>query len=148
MKKNGKIMCPSSKAQIGAQLLGVRQEDGTVAILPQPLRIDESFIEKANEHAHAEQRFRFTNKCIASGCAQWTGSRCGVADRVQSLLEHLPINENIIACAIRPQCRWYLQNGKQACQACPFVITETTAEEWLLSEQTHTTLQEKMAVGK
>lgn len=140
MENNGKIMCPSSKAQLGAQLLGVRQEDGTVAILPQPLRIDESFLEKANEPSHAEQRFRFTNKCIESGCTQWNGERCGVADRVLSLLDHLPIKQELITCAIRPQCRWFLQSGKEACQACPFVITETTEEEWLLSEQAHSQL--------
>jgi hypothetical protein len=86
MEARKKIMCPSSKAQPGAQLLGVRQDDGTVAILPQPLRIDEAFVETANAVAPAEQRFRFTNKCVESGCMQWTGTRCGVADKVLSAI--------------------------------------------------------------
>ncbi len=138
-------MCPSSKARTGAKLLGVRQEDGSVAILPQPLQIDESFIEVANQTSPAEQRFRFTNKCVESGCSKWTGSRCGVADRVLSVLEHLPIKEEIVACAIRPQCRWFLQSGKEACRACPFVITDTTEEDWEQQQLMETTLQEMMA---
>lgn len=130
MAENDKIMCPSSKAQKGAQLLGVRQEDGKVAILPQTLMIDESFISEANKVKPAEQRFRFTNKCIESGCAQWTGSRCGVADKIVSVLAHLPIEEELPQCAIRPDCRWFRQNGVNACKICPFVITHTTEEDW------------------
>lgn len=130
MAEHDKIMCPSSKAQSGAQLLGVRQNDGTVAILPQPLRIDEAFINIANEISPAEQRFRFTNKCIESGCAQWTGSRCGVADKIVSVIEELSTKDELPSCGIRPQCRWFRQNGPDACRACPFVITETTSEEW------------------
>jgi hypothetical protein len=31
-------------------------------------------------------------------------------------------------CSIRPQCRWHLQSGDNACRACPEVITDTGAE--------------------
>lgn len=135
MEAHEKIMCPSSKAQPGAQLLGVRQEDGTVAILPQPLRIDEAFVETANAAAPAEQSFRFTNKCVESGCMQWTGTRCGVADKVLSVLDQLPVVEALPECGIRPQCRWFGQNGPVACRACAFVITHTTEAEWDMQNQ-------------
>lgn len=135
MEEQEKIMCPSSKAQTGAQLLGVRQDDGTVAILPQPLRIDESFLELASAAAPAEQRFRFTNKCVESGCAQWTGTRCGVADKVLSVIDVLLISDELPECGIRPQCRWFRQNGRDACKACPFVVTHTTEADWDLQQQ-------------
>jgi hypothetical protein len=82
------MLCPSSRAKPGSELIGVRQDDGTIAILPQPLPVDESFLHIAAGHALApEQRFRFTNKCVESGCSQWTGSRCGVIDQALTMME-------------------------------------------------------------
>lgn len=130
LKNPDKTMCPSSRAQPGAQLLGVRQADGHVAILPQPLRINEAFIEAAKQDAPAEQRFRFTNKCVETGCGQWTGSRCGVADKIVSAINQLQVTDTLPECAIRPQCRWYQQQKAAACKVCAFVITETSTEEW------------------
>ena len=135
MSENDRILCPSSRAKPGARLIGVRQDNGAVAILPQPLHIDEHFIEIANRSSPAEQKFRFTHKCVESGCTQWTGSRCGVADNVLALAEGMQLQEGIPSCGIRHQCRWYNQNGENACKVCPLVITETTEEEWLMTEE-------------
>lgn len=130
MEKKESILCPSSRAQKGARLLGIRQEDGQVAILPQPLLIDESFIEEASKRSPAEQQFRFTNKCVESGCQQWTGSRCGVADTIVSVMNGLVVSNELPACAIRQQCRWFNQNGAESCKVCSFVITATTSDDW------------------
>lgn len=129
MKTNKTILCPSSRAQTGARLLGIRQEDGRVAILPEPLKIDESFIDISNQLAHAEQQFRFTNKCVESGCKQWTGQRCGVSDNLIQASQFLKLDNSLPECGIRAQCRWYNQNGAAACNICPLVITEVTEEE-------------------
>ena len=130
MAEHDRIMCPSSKAAKNARLLGVRQEDGKVAILPQPLQLDDTFIEIASQTAPAEQKFRFTNKCIEAGCAQWTGSRCGVSDQIVSVIDQLVTQHELPACGIRPSCRWFRQNGADACRVCPYVVTETTEEDW------------------
>lgn len=133
--KPGEILCPSASAQRGSKLLGLRQANGSIAILPQPLRLSEEFLAKAAEQGPAERRFRFTNKCVESGCKQWNGSRCSVADKVLAVSDELPVKEKLPACAIRPQCRWFLQSGADACKICEFVITQTTAEEWELKAQ-------------
>ncbi len=143
MEEHEKIMCPSSKATPGAKLLGVRQEDGMVAILPQPLRIDDTFIEVASQASPAEQHFRFTNKCIESGCAQWTGSRCGVADQILTVMDQLVVSDTLPECGIRPACRWYRQNGPDACKVCPFVITHTTEEDWEMRSMLHLPVAEE-----
>src|SRR6266536_2295604 len=99
-KQRVKIMCPSSRCKPGAQLLGVRLQNGEVAILPQTLPVDEQFIENTRNGSIPEERFRFVNKCVENGCRQWTGTRCGIADTIEN-----------------------------ACRICPYVITEITETE-------------------
>ncbi len=131
---NDKIMCPSSKAKIGGELFGVRQDDGTIAILPQTLPVDEDFLSKASEDGvHPEQKFRFTNKCIESGCKQWNGKGCGVVEQVVQFINQLPITDNIADCPIRKNCRWHLQKGDEACKVCPFVVSEITEQDKVLT---------------
>ena len=90
MNNAEKILCPSARAVTGSQLLGVRQPDGTVAILPQALPVTQQFIDKATlNNKDPQQYFRFANKCVEHGCKQWTGSRCGVADRIVEEIKSL-----------------------------------------------------------
>lgn len=130
MTNKGSIMCPAHRCQPGSQLLGVRQNNGTIAILPQTLPIDEDFIRKTKQHSIApERRFRFTNKCIEGGCKQWNGKGCNVAEKVVQYLEVLSIAEISPACSIRNTCRWYMQKGGDACMVCSLILTEVTLDE-------------------
>jgi len=133
MAENDSIMCPSHRCKPGSRLLGIRQEDGTVAILPTALPIDQDFIDKVTgaDLPAPEQRFRFTNKCVENGCNQWTGKGCGVVEQVVKFLDLVPANEVLPACSIRPRCRWFLQKGKDACKICPYIPTEVTGTEVL-----------------
>jgi hypothetical protein len=137
MHEGQSYLCPSHRCKPGSQLLGIRQDDGTVAILPEPLPINESFIEAVKQDEMApEQRFRFTNKCIEGGCNQWTGSACGVVERIVLHLDSLPTLTALPVCGIRNKCRWFSQRQADACKACPFVITEIT-EQQILEMQMH-----------
>lgn len=130
MNQHEKILCPSSRCKTGSELLGVTQEDGTVAMLPQTLPIDESFIEKVKrDPIAAEQKFRFVNKCIEGGCAQWTGKSCGVVEKLITHLDSIPVKEELPRCSIRSNCRWYRQRGADACKLCVYVITEVAQED-------------------
>ncbi len=132
-KNEEKILCPSARAQPGAQLVGIRQANGTVAILPQALKVTTEFINIAsNDGIEPEKKFRFSNKCVEHGCAQWTGVRCGVADRIAEqfeLLMHHKEDRKLPECAIRSQCRWFKQLNAQACEVCPYVVTKISEEE-------------------
>lgn len=126
------LWCPSHRCKPGSQLLGVRQDDGTVAILPTPITIDEAFIEKVKDDpTPPEQRFRFTNKCIESGCGQWGDKGCGVVERITQHLALMPVKEELPECGIRHKCRWFSQKQGDACKACPFILTEITEAEIL-----------------
>lgn len=136
MKTQESIRCPSNRCKPGSELLGIRQDDGSVAILPQPLYIDEHFIEQVSkDEMPPEQRFRFTNKCVESGCNQWNGKGCGVIDRVVQHLQDVPALAQLPVCGIRQQCRWFRQHQFNACKVCRFIITEIS-EEQILEAQT------------
>jgi len=127
---NDKIMCPAHRCKQGSLLLGARLANGTVAILPEALMIDAEFIAQAKKHpVPAEERFRFTNKCIEGGCKQWTGTGCGVADRVVQFLDVVDEIDPHFPCSIRHRCRWFLQKQYDACKICPYVLTEITETE-------------------
>jgi hypothetical protein len=124
------ILCPAYRCKPGSHLLGVRQEDGTIAILPQTLPVDQDFIDKTSGHVMTpEQRFRFTNRCIEGGCMQWNGTGCKVADKMVNYLESIIQEDELPSCSIRNQCRWFLQKGADGCRVCTYVVTEITAEE-------------------
>lgn len=134
MKADAKdsIMCPSNRCKPGSKLLGIRQDDGTVGILPETLPINKDFIDKVNNHERPpEQRFRFTNKCIENGCNQWNGQGCGVIDQVIQYLDKVTTSDALPKCSIRVQCRWFLQKGADACKICPYILTEITENEIL-----------------
>lgn len=126
LEGNKNKLCPSSKCQPGSQLLGIVKEDGHVALLQQTIPIDETFVQVAAQGPKAEMRFRFANKCIKSGCKQWTGEKCGVVDQVLQHFNKAIAEATLPECSIRPQCRWYHQSGAEACKVCPFVITDIT----------------------
>lgn len=122
----GPVLCPSSRCTDGALLLGVVRRDGTVAFTPTPLRIDARFVEKAHEGRTPEARFRFAGPCQRARCQQWTGERCGVIDLVLDRAREAGVAgaPALPDCAIRPRCRWFGQQGADACLVCPLVVTE------------------------
>jgi len=98
--------------------------DGQVALAAEEARVDEEFVQLARAGRAPEKRFRFASRCMQGGCRQWTGSRCGVIDRV---LDDVPTHDAVAAlpaCAIRDRCRWFDQAGADACAVCTLVITD------------------------
>lgn len=121
------LLCPSTEARPGTALIGVVGPEGRVGILGRPLPVDEAFLDEANKGRAPEKRFRFAGPCVKSGCRQWSGGRCGVIDRVLAMSD--PGAAALAPCAIRGDCRWFAQSGRDACRACPEVITDTRAAE-------------------
>jgi hypothetical protein len=104
--------------------MGIVQADGRIGYLGNPLDVDDEFVKRAHEGRTPERRFRFVNRCAESGCHQWTGTRCGVIDKVMKELEGHEA-EALPKCGIRPHCRWFAQNGAAACSVCALVVTDT-----------------------
>ncbi|MVM40304.1 hypothetical protein GO730_26070 [Spirosoma sp. HMF3257] len=125
MKTSGSTLCPSSPAEAGGLLLGVVDAERLVRFLPEPEPMTASLTEAITAVDAPEQHFRFANRCIKSGCGQWSEGRCGVIDQVLNLNQHLSEAESLPRCAIRLRCRWYQQTGPTACVVCPFVVTDS-----------------------
>ena len=124
-------LCPSSRCQEGAILLGIVLSNGSVAFAKDRIVVDGAFVQNATTEGSRppESRFRFSSPCAKRGCDQWTGSRCGVIDsvledaRAQSYQPQA--DTPLPQCSIRDSCRWFAQTGAEACAVCDVVVTET-----------------------
>lgn len=119
--------CPSARCEPGAILLGIVGSGGVVGYVRPQIEVDEAFVVAAARGRSPEKRFRFASRCVEAQCAQWTGTRCGVIDQVLETQEReeLPTADELPACTIRRDCRWYAQSGPRACSVCPFIVTDT-----------------------
>lgn len=125
MKETQHKTCPSSLGQVGSNLLGVVNPSGTVGFFKDPVEVTQEFIDDAGDFENLERRFRFSNKCVQSGCKQWTGKECGVIKAVLAL-DSIPAKNDLPACSIRSNCRWFYQEGAIACNGCRYVITNVS----------------------
>lgn len=109
----------------GSTLLGIVGPDGQLGYVTPPMEIDREFVERAHRGRTPESRFRFAEPCAESGCAQWTGERCGLIDEMLATPRQSagPQPVTILPrCGIRHTCRWFAQRGPAACHICPLVV--------------------------
>lgn len=128
---HGQRLCPSSRAERGAILLGIVGAEGKIGYLTPEMRIGAEFLEVADQGRTPEKRFRFAGPCVEAGCAQWTGTRCGVIDAALdeigpcvSTNQAETSERSLPKCSIRARCRWFAQQGRNACAVCPLIITD------------------------
>jgi len=127
-KKSDQLLCPSYIAKPGAKLFGFAK-DGKIQLLPQLITIDEEFIERASKHGPPEERFRFAGRCIEGSCGQWNHDKqhCGLAEKLKATDEQ-SADFDLQTCPIRDGCRWFKQNGKNACVNCSDVVRNIEME--------------------
>ena len=121
---NKQILCPSAPANENAILLGVVQTDGSVAFIKDRIEVSREFLNRADTSTPLETRFRFSSACHGSACKQWSDGRCSVPERLVQLMPRSTATDTALpACSIREQCRWFQQQGADACRLCPLVVT-------------------------
>jgi hypothetical protein len=96
-----------------------------------PVPVDEEFLRRAQYGRAPEKRFRFADRCMQSECVFWANERCDVAATAVSYdaathYAHGTAEARLPRCGIRPNCRWFAQEGAAACGVCPFVITDVS----------------------
>jgi hypothetical protein len=65
--------------------------------------------------------FRLAARCEQSRCTHFEGGRCQLAVRIVEGLA--AVTDKLPPCIIRSTCRWYSQEGAQACYRCPQIVT-------------------------
>lgn len=124
--RGDQTLCPSAAPEMrGSRLLGVvlgNAGEPRVAYLRESYVIDISCL-KLPEEVSPAQVFRFAAPCAGDRCRHFDGSTCTLARRI---VESLPVvTEDLPICWARPSCRWWLQEGREACVRCPEIATES-----------------------
>ena len=120
------ILCPSAtEIRPGAKVFGVLT--GSVAAgfhvgyLTEALPATPELLAAAAP-AKPTEVYRAAVPCAEGRCRHWDGANCSLAARVASMLD--PAVSALPRCAIRPVCRWFRQEGREACLRCPQVATQ------------------------
>jgi hypothetical protein len=119
------IDCPSSPASAeGARIFGVTTgtpEAHRVGYLTKTVPLTEKMLALAGP-AKPEEMFRIAAPCAGGSCKHFKDNNCSLAKRI---VEGVPAVVNALpACQIRSTCRWFRQEGKEACFRCPQVMTD------------------------
>jgi hypothetical protein len=69
------------------------------------------------------QVFRLSARCEEKKCTHFDGIDCQLAVRIAKMLPE--VVDYLPACNIRPDCRWFRQEGRAACVRCPQIVTGT-----------------------
>lgn len=118
------LKCPSAQPGMGdVQILGVVSHDGDaprLAYLDEPVAATPAILKLAAPVAVSEV-FRLSARCEEKKCTHFDGARCQLAVRIAKLLPEAV--DNLPACNIRRECRWFRQEGRAACLRCPQIVT-------------------------
>ncbi len=67
------------------------------------------------------QVLRIAAPCQEDACCHFDGKDCRLATRLVQLLP--AVAQSLPPCRIRPDCRWFFQEGAAACHRCPQIVT-------------------------
>jgi hypothetical protein len=130
------MLCPSASPDLPeALVVGVVDrvsDEPIVAYLQDPIEVSPVFLEMASPLKPTEV-FRFAAACQTSACQQWNGHGCGLVERLVRLVP--PSAVSLPRCSIRKSCRWFHEQGGQACRRCTSVVTynDTPSDEMRLA---------------
>ena len=120
-------LCPSAQPDmVGSKVFGVvggTAEAPEVAYLAEPQPVTDELLALARPVTPTEV-FRIAAPCSGGGCKHFSAeqSKCNLVEKTvrwaSGGVEKLP------ACSIRPDCKWWQQEGRAACMRCPQVVTD------------------------
>jgi hypothetical protein len=118
------IDCPSAPANAeSARVFGMvtgKPDAYRIGYLTETLPLSDKLLALAGD-AEPTQVFRVAGRCESSACKHFRDNACTLAQRI---VDSVPKVVNALpACQIRSTCRWFRQEGKEACLRCPQVVT-------------------------
>lgn len=118
-------LCPSAQPEwsdsVVFAIAAGTVEAPQVLHLPEPQSVTQELLALA-EPVTPTEVFRFAAPCAEKGCSHFDGSQCQL---VQRIVEGVPPVADILPpCRIRQDCRWWQQEGKEACFRCTQIVTD------------------------
>ena len=121
------LLCPSAQpGMTGLRLLGVIEStpDGArVAYLNEDIPVTDQLLGQTGS-LPPTRVFRLAGNCEERSCTHFANHRCNLVSRIVDILP--AVVDGLPVCLIRSTCRWYMQEGHNACVRCPQVVTELT----------------------
>ncbi|MEL6662861.1 MAG: nitrogen fixation protein [Pseudomonadota bacterium] len=122
------LLCPSAEPSgEDAAAIGVVQGDVAnpkVNYFGRPAPATDELLALASPVAPTEV-FRFSAACVESACSHYRDGACQIARR---LVERMaPTRSTLPRCGVRGACRWWIQEGRTACERCDSVVTTNSA---------------------
>ena len=117
-------LCPSAQPGMDkCRILGVVQQEGPTPMLTY---LNQAVLATPDVLAMAAplkptEVFRLGATCAEQKCPHFDGADCRLATRVVRLMP--AVVDTLPSCLIRKECRWYSQEGREACLRCPGIIT-------------------------
>ena len=120
----GESLCPSAQPSMrNPSILGVVDADSAeprIAYLSDRMEFSEG-IASLEDQVPLGKVLRLSAICEEQQCSHFDGEKCRLAERLVNLLPI--VVEQLPACNIRSDCRWFMQEGREACMRCPQVVT-------------------------
>ena len=131
-------VCPSAQpdmadAKVFGVMTGTEQDGLRLAYLDEAVPATPDILQASGSVAPPEV-MRIAAPCMGNGCMHFDGTNCMLATRIATMLD--PVVRTLPRCAIRSTCRWFRQEGPEACFRCPQVVT---------NQRTPTELQREIA---
>jgi hypothetical protein len=123
-KSSRPILCPSAQPEIpGSVAFGViagSASNPRVSWIERPVPVTPELL-SMTAPVSPTQVLRIAAPCQEKACCHFDGIVCQLATRLVQLIPQ--VVESLPPCGIRPDCRWFLQEGSSACKVCPQVVT-------------------------
>ena len=121
------LFCPSAQPGLTRSVIfGMVSEndasESQVSYLDRLAQVTQGTILAAAGPVRLTSLFRFAAPCEQSGCRNWSGNSCRVAERLVQILPVMPAH--VPDCPLRGTCRWFDQEGSAACLRCPQAVTD------------------------
>lgn len=118
------LLCPSAQPEmedaVAFGVVGGTAEEPLVSYLTEPQPVTPELLALATPVRPTEV-FRFAARCAEGGCQHFDGAACQLGNKlahdVPAAVDQLP------RCRLRPSCRWWHEQGREACLRCPLVVT-------------------------
>jgi hypothetical protein len=124
-KKSKSLMCPSAEPEMdGSLIFGIvtgTPEQPELVHLPQVKEIPPELL-TLESPVKPTEIFRIAAPCVENNCTHFDGAQCRLISRI---VDGLPtVTESLPPCAIRANCRWWKQEGPEACRRCLQIVRD------------------------